>query len=196
MINLFKSFLNKKPSSSKQPLKGCHELAGKLVASIPPDTKQEFRSKLPDVITTFECFNELFKSANRIIKIFSPFVDPTFTSFIYPVKCPIRIITTTEVKRGYKGNSCLERCAIDRDLQVRYIVQKKSKMHMFQMHAKLILIDSKIGYVGSANLTDTSIHYNFELGVMVSEEKTIRELNRMFDFLFECVSVPAELVRA
>ena len=185
MIDVLRALFNREKAVQSEQTEDVAKLSDHIVVSLPPQIREEFISKLPFVVSTYEGFNNLFKRGRKIIKIFSPFVDPTFTGFVQNVKCPVKIITTCDEKRGIKGNCYLERCATDREIFVRYIVQRKSKMHMFQMHAKLILVDSNLAYIGSANLTDTSIHYNFELGVTVSDHNTICTLDKMLAVLHE-----------
>lgn len=49
------------------------------------------------------------------------------------------------------------------------------------IHAKLILIDDKTAYVGSINLSSQSMDENRELGIILSEAKSINLLNQTFD---------------
>ena len=49
----------------------------------------------------------------------------------------------------------------------------------------MILADDRAGYVGSANLTDASIHYNFELGFLLQRKEVLRSLAGIFDYLYE-----------
>ena len=88
----------------------------------------------------------------------------------------------------------LERCSLTRDLVVRYLNEQRDRALMYQMHAKLIIADGARAYVGSANLTDTSLHYNLELGLVVDEAAVVSSLERLFDYVFEQVAVPAKLL--
>lgn len=49
------------------------------------------------------------------------------------------------------------------------------------VHAKLILVDDKIAYIGSVNLSSQSMDENRELGIIFSEPKSINSLNQTFD---------------
>jgi len=165
-----------------------------IVLSLPAEIKDPVLKRLPNAKMTYNVLESLFKSATSSIKIFSPFVDPTFTNLSQIAKCPIRAITTSIESRYQKGNAVLERCALHNNLLVKYMIQKQGKNQMFQIHAKMILCDNKLAYVGSANLTDTSIHYNFELGLFVTDKPTIESLTKLFDYLFENVAVPRNLL--
>ena len=62
---------------------------------------------------------------------------------------------------------------------------------MFQLHAKMILSDREAAYIGSANFTDTSLHYNFEMGVCVRDRVAVDRLHAVFDYVFEFAARPA-----
>jgi phosphatidylserine/phosphatidylglycerophosphate/cardiolipin synthase-like enzyme len=81
-----------------------------------------------------------------------------------------------------------------RRVAVRYLNERRDRALLYQMHAKIILADLERAYVGTANLTDTSIHYNLELGLLVEDRRTVGELVRLFDILFDRVGVPARLL--
>ncbi len=49
-------------------------------------------------------------------------------------------------------------------------------------HAKTIIVDSKTGYLGSANLTKQGLNTRFELGVKLNEKQCIA-IEKMFDLL-------------
>lgn len=54
----------------------------------------------------------------------------------------------------------------------------------FATHAKTVIVDDSTCYVGSANLTDTSLSTNFEFGVVVSGE-LVSDAIAVFDEVFE-----------
>jgi phosphatidylserine/phosphatidylglycerophosphate/cardiolipin synthase-like enzyme len=62
---------------------------------------------------------------------------------------------------------------------------------MYQLHAKMILADDVMAYIGSANFTDTSLHYNFELGVLTEDRAVIARLHALFDYVFGFAARPA-----
>ncbi len=165
-----------------------------VVMSLPPTLREGILSRAPDVIDTRLAFERLFRSAERTLKIFAPYVDPTFTGLIQGVNAKIRMVTTVANGRPVKPNPVLERCSTTRDLVVRYLNEQKDRALMYQMHAKLILADEARAYVGSANLTDTSIHYNLELGLLTEEPAIVAALTKIFDHVFDQVAVPAKLL--
>ncbi len=90
-----------------------------------------------------------------------------------------------------KSSPVLERFATTRPLAVRYLHEKHATAQMFQLHAKMILADSSMAYVGSANMTDTSLHYNLELGVTLEDPELIARLHAIFDYVFDFAAKPA-----
>ena len=170
------------PEESSRPLR--------VVVSLPHEQKGAIGGRLTDALQTEDVFRELICGAQEIVKIFSPYVDPTFTGMVSEAKVPIRIVTTLREGR-LKSSPVLERCATTRPLAVRYLHEKRNGSQMFQLHAKMILSDRVAAYVGSANFTDTSLRYNLELGLYVAEREVIDELHRLFDYLFDFMAVPA-----
>ena len=47
-------------------------------------------------------------------------------------------------------------------------------------HAKVIIVDNKIAYVGSANFTTASLYKNRELGLLIQDQSTIKDLTQQF----------------
>ena len=90
-----------------------------------------------------------------------------------------------------RSSPVLERFATTRPLAVRYLHEKHAKSQMFQLHAKMILVDSSAAYIGSANFTDTSLHYNFELGLYLEDRGVLTKLHAIFDYIFDFAAKPA-----
>lgn len=173
-------------------LRGAAKAAGgRIVMSLPPAWAEAVHGFAPGVERTAAALSELFASAKRSLKIFAPYVDPTFTALAAAVRAPIRIVTTPASGRPARPNPVLERCTTTCNLAVRYLNERRDRALLFQMHAKMILADGERAYVGSANLTDTSVHYNLELGLLVEDREIVASLERVFDFFFERVGVPA-----
>lgn len=164
-------------------------IVNRLVMSVPSEFSAGLAGTSPHIMHSFETLMSLFRRARHCVKVFSPYVDPTFTSLVQAARCPVRIITTSLDGRRPRGNPVLERCASFRNVIVRYIVERRGGNHLFQMHAKMVLADASAAYIGSANLTDTSLHYNLELGVYTTERPLLLTLDRVFQFLFDRVAV-------
>ena len=169
----------------------CPELqALRLVASVPVTLRDPIRTRAPETLATAEVFRRLLDEAKSSIKIFSPYVDPAFTALAENARAPIQVVTTLRESR-MKSSPVLERFASSRPLAVRYLHERRMSAQMFQLHAKMILADGERAYLGSANLTDTSLHYNFEVGLLVEDRAIVAALERMFDYVFSFSARPA-----
>ncbi len=139
---------------------------------------------------TEEVFRTFFRRATTVIRVFSPYVDPTFTSVLSESRVPIRIVTTLR-KARIRSNPVLERCAMLHPVSVRYLHEKRKGSQMFQLHAKVLHSEGLGAYIGSANFTDTSLRYNLEVGVWVKEKEIMNGLRDLFDHVFDHVAEPA-----
>ena len=161
-----------------------------LVLSLPVQLRSPIESRARGVLSTAEVFRRMLAGARTSIKIFSPYVDPTFTGLAEAAKAPIQIVTTLRETR-MRSSPVLERFATTRPLSVRYLHEKHARSQMFQLHAKMILVDSASAYIGSANFTDTSLHYNFELGLYLEDRDVLARLHAIFDYIFDVAARPA-----
>jgi phosphatidylserine/phosphatidylglycerophosphate/cardiolipin synthase-like enzyme len=169
----------------------CPELqAPRLVASVPVTLRDPVRNRAPEALATIDVFRRLLDEAKTSIKIFSPYVDPAFTALAESARAPIQIVTTLKEGR-MKSSPVLERFASSRPLAVRYLHERRMSAQMFQLHAKMILADGERAYLGSANLTDTSLHYNFEMGLLVEDRAIVASLEKVFDYVFNFAARPA-----
>ncbi len=60
------------------------------------------------------------------------------------------------------------------------------------VHAKMILVDGQRAYVGSQNISTTSLDQNRELGIILSDPVSLARLSRVFDIDFTAAT-PQEL---
>jgi phosphatidylserine/phosphatidylglycerophosphate/cardiolipin synthase-like enzyme len=164
------------------------------VLSSPPVLRDAVAAEIPTVVGTLETLRVLFKSAKRSLKVFSPYVDASVNELLRLAHCPVRIVTTARDGRRLRGRPILERCATAQPLVVRYVTEVQGGTRIFQMHAKMVVADRTAAYLGSANLTDTSLNYNLELGLLIAQPAIVGELERIFDLVFERLSVPAQML--
>jgi cardiolipin synthase A/B len=50
------------------------------------------------------------------------------------------------------------------------------------MHAKIIVVDNKVAYVGSENISVQSLDQNRELGIIVSDPSVLNTLQTTFQY--------------
>ena len=65
-----------------------------------------------------------------------------------------------------------------------YVHQKTTNSSGYYPHAKCLLIDNDLGYLGSANFTTPGMAGHFELGVALSREN-VKTLRYIMDHLIE-----------
>jgi hypothetical protein len=160
------------------------------VVSIPSPLRGPLGTRIPGLLTSDQVFRKLLESARRSLKIFSPYVDNCFTGMAQEARVPMQIVTSLRDAKA-KSSPVLERFSTTKPLAVRYLREMQGKVQMYQLHAKMILADDVMAYIGSANFTDTSLHYNFELGVLTEDRAVIARLHAIFDYVFGFAARPA-----
>jgi cardiolipin synthase A/B len=50
------------------------------------------------------------------------------------------------------------------------------------MHAKIIVMDNKIAFVGSENISEQSLDQNRELGILVADPSALNRLQTTFQY--------------
>src|SRR5436190_10366761 len=160
------------------------------VVSPPSPLRYPLGARIPGLLVSDHVFRRLLESANKSLKIFSPYVDNSFTGMAQDARVPIQIVTSL---RDNKQKSCpvLERFSTTKPCAVRYLREVQGKVQLYQLHAKMILADDVMAYIGSANFTDTSLHYNFELGLVTEDRSVITRLHAIFDYVFGFAARPA-----
>lgn len=118
---------------------------------------------------------DLIYQAHRSIDIYAPgfgsrkFINAISNRARHGVK--INFITRPTKQRGYKR--------MFKKLQ-RYGVNIIF-MHTPTLHAKMILVDDHIAYLGSNNFTSTSFNENRELGIIICNSSLINKLEQQFN---------------
>lgn len=147
----------------------------------------------------YEEFKSLFDSAERNIKICSPFIE--WNGFKYfkntllskaHKKVKIQILGRqlnpkesnsrySDIRKIYKT---FETEGLENYLDIRnyYFLTQERKLAS-SIHAKFILIDEKKAYIGSGEIRENSFKKNLELGIILSGEK-IKDLIIIFNKIF------------
>lgn len=166
-----------------------------VVVTVPPQVRQEFELRNLSLVRTQECIAELLKGSADELLIFSPYIDACFAHMSACISpgAAVRLVTTTASERfGTKPHSALARIASSHpNFRMRYLFERNEfGGQQTQIHAKLVIADAKRAYVGSANLTETSLIHNLELGVLIEDERVVRELRRIFHDVYEHFAKP------
>jgi phosphatidylserine/phosphatidylglycerophosphate/cardiolipin synthase-like enzyme len=155
-----------------------------VVMTIPPPFSKELTSSCKYIKKTDMVFKELFSKTQNEIKIFSPYIDASIVSFFQKIKPSVKIKIIT-LPSSYSGkNSIIERMKSTKDIDVRYILEKKEGAQIYQIHGKIIISDNVKIYIGSANFKETSIYYNLETGIVSNDEGLIEKYSKIFEEIF------------
>lgn len=110
------------------------------------------------------------------------------TPYFLPHKWMIKLLRET-VKRGVKVEVIVP---IDTDI---FFLNTANRYYMSQLasygvtfhqtnkmtHAKLLLIDEELGFLGSQNIDALSFDYNIEIGVFFKNQKMLQELRKIVE---------------
>lgn len=142
----------------------------------------EYRNQF---IETTECFQQVISSAHRVLRICSPFLqkdviqEDAYPKLEYHLSeallrgVKIRILTRELVGRRYAEVSWIKELA--RSLELENSVTIVDYHHISDIgkvisstHAKMLIADSDVAYIGSAELRRNSLIANFEVGCLLS----------------------------
>jgi phosphatidylserine/phosphatidylglycerophosphate/cardiolipin synthase-like enzyme len=185
---------NKAVDAARQP----EPTETSLVATLPPDADPVARQA---VDRTDLQLQTLLNRADDIARIAAPYFDPDERVFEAIVALPERGVETRVLTREVRPphGDPDTRAAIDRlrqnmsasarDLfEVRDLYEKGPGGQEEAIHAKAVIVDESRCYLGSANLIQTALTSNFELGVLL-EGPAVEDVVKVFDAMF-CRAVP------
>ncbi|GAA0515649.1 phospholipase D-like domain-containing protein [Halorubrum aquaticum] len=177
--------------------------AVEFVATLPggfEPTSQPVRS-IPDIASTIR--NQVF-DADSSVRIANPYFDPSLELVSDLASLPRRGVETQLLTRETADEDGDTRTTLNKmwdlideehrdNFEVRdlYRWDESQGSQAFATHAKIVIVDDRVCYVGSANLTDTSLSTNFEFGVVV-EGNIVKDAATVFDEVFE-YSYPVDL---
>jgi cardiolipin synthase/putative cardiolipin synthase len=163
---------------------------------------QDAHFKKTNVGLLYPALKRLILGAQKELAIVSPFFDPFGTlqltdDLIAAAKrgVQIRIVTRTEESMDENVTTtssiklltdAFSAAGVEHLLQVRsyHKTNEETFKQIFSVHAKLLISDDVSGYVGSANITSTSLYSNFEAGVILRGEQ-VKVLLQLFENLWQ-----------
>jgi len=155
-----------------------------LVLVYPRSHKLIPREKLEELsgigIYFHELLGELFRSAREEILIASPYIEQAILPFIEQVDKNVKIKIITNEK-----SALLERLTKRENIEVFLLQKKEETRQLYQLHSKFLCVDGKYCIVGSMNLNERSMYYNFETGIFVEDENLGEHLKRLFEIMKE-----------
>lgn len=155
-----------------------------VVMTLPNKLKDTMIEEFGYIKETNKTFKSMLKEANQEIKILSPYIDASIVSLLSGVKNNVNINIITTATKYTKTNPILERLkSLNKRIDIKYLNEFQGETQMFQLHAKIILIDSSKIYLGSANLKETSLFHNLESGIVLHEKILISKYGEIFNRL-------------
>lgn len=122
----------------------------------------------------------LFMRTQKNLIISSPYVTHEGTEFILTNLSPqaktqakLRILTDLSPMNICQGST--DPAALK---SLTFSVSEFSLLHLPKLHAKVYVADNNCAIVTSANLTAGGLHRNYEYGVKISNQSTVREIAR------------------
>lgn len=172
-----------------------------LASTLPPPIEGELPTEVEPLAGDLR---RLFLDANSSVRIASPYFDPS-PSVIGDIAALVnrgvrtKVLTRETESADENLRLTLNRLYEEIDasnhdyLRVRDLYDRNDQtgQQNYATHAKIAIKDRKVCYVGSANLTDTSLSTNFELGVLLRGTSVTTAIET-FDTVFE-FSRPVEL---
>jgi phosphatidylserine/phosphatidylglycerophosphate/cardiolipin synthase-like enzyme len=166
------------------------ELVGTL-----PEIVSELPSDVVDVLSFDLEVRDVLLEASESVRLANPYFDPGEEVIEDIASLPSRGVRTEILTRETDEPSEKLRNALNnmyqtvnpesrRNLDVRNLYARdEDRRQLYATHAKVLVVDDKLCYLGSANLTRHSLANNFELGVLL-RGPTVRKVSAVFDAVF------------
>ena len=158
--------------------------------------KEKFQQRNIPYMMLKETFIKIFQSAKQEIRICSPFMEykgikPFLDILLQQAQRGIKIkIVSRELTQSYRRNQIRKiiREFSDKKLSKQLFIKNYhysvDKIHIdSSIHAKFIIADEKVAYIGSGELRENSFEKNLELGVLLQGED-VKYLVYIFDSIF------------
>jgi phosphatidylserine/phosphatidylglycerophosphate/cardiolipin synthase-like enzyme len=163
-----------------------------LVATLPSIF---FEEEIPEVYSIYPSIKRVIINTKKQLWIVNPFFDSFGIEYLIPPLCSvaerevnIKIITRNILDEEtddklYETVAKLVNKLDERNLlnllEIRSFFKRNESTgkQEYALHSKVILSDKTSCYLGSANVTETSLKYNFELGVIIQGPKVSKVLD-------------------
>lgn len=183
------------PPPPKQLLSS--ESAYRLVATLPP---LKANLSLPQVDRMHDAFEKIIRTAKETLRISSPYIElgglnQLLDSFELAAAKGVKLRLLIRLDKRPNKTDIGQIKAI---LKLYDMFKKKLTVRSFAkslkgkwpykwggVHAKLLIADYSIAYLGSGELRDHALSRNFEIGIVTDELDTISTLARLFDAVWD-----------
>jgi hypothetical protein len=141
-----------------------------LVATLPPHLRGQLNP--PPIRQTAGAFLELMDAARSEIIMAAPFVDAHAVEFIsasivIAVRRGVAVRVVTSSGQAMPFVEVVKKLPIDSSGNLR-VTEILTDLSQLGSHAKVLIIDRDVAYVGSANITGAGLGRHVEIGVILS----------------------------
>lgn len=165
-----------------------------IVANIPGlGLGHDFGQKCLDMLSAFLA---ILKAARHVLRICSPFADQPTLSMLVPhfrglaaSGVEVRFLTRPERFHALKPVlseiwEAYKRTGLEEMFQCRVFAQSVGGLLIAGLHAKMVIADSDLAYVGSGEFRRHSLMSNFEVGLLVRKHG-VGNLASIFDLIWD-----------
>jgi hypothetical protein len=150
------------------------------VATLPSQLRDLLRP--PSMRQTAGVLLELIDGSREEVQLAAPFVDPHAVGFLMGSlvaagRRGVDVTVMTSAGQGSWFGELTTRWRVDPHARLR-IVEVRTDLSPLGSHAKVLVVDKKRGYVGSANLTAAGLGRHIEIGVELAGSQ-VAELTRI-----------------
>jgi phosphatidylserine/phosphatidylglycerophosphate/cardiolipin synthase-like enzyme len=153
-----------------------------LVATLPSELRALLRP--PPLRQTAGVLLDLIDRATKEIRLAVPFVDPDAVAFLADsllgaARRSVDVTVITSLGQSVHFAELGRRWSVDHEACGRLrVAEVQTHLSSLGSHAKVVVIDSQRGYVGSANLTAAGLGRHVEIGVELAGPQ-VAELARV-----------------
>ncbi len=164
-----------------------------IVANIPGlGLGQALGQRCLDMLSAFLT---IVKQARHVLRICSPFADQPTLSMLVPhfrglaaSSVEVRFLTRPERFHSLKPvlseiREAYKRAGLEEKFQCRVFAQSVGGLLIAGLHAKMVIADNELAYVGSGEFRRHSLMGNFEVGLLVRKE-AVGNLASIFDLIW------------
>lgn len=201
IIEKDKNFINFKIRLKKSPkLNEVNKNKFKIVVSLPKMNEIGLNNiiKRNNFLELKEAFKKVIRSTKKELRIISPYIQgdilskdtfPELKNILTELlrnDVSIKLMTREINKKNAKEIKWLLDIANEVDPElleiVDYYISKKNRLYS-STHAKIIISDKKIAYLGSGELRKNSLKSNLEIGSLI-EGDVVTGLCEIFDYIY------------
>jgi len=128
-----------------------------------------------------EAISDILGSAKREVLVCSPYLDQVVLPLMskVPNQATVRILTQES-----EAPMLTRLVSLNPRIKIRSVKERSGGVQLYQVHAKFVCVDRRSVVVMSANINERSLYYNFELGILVEDDRVAHDVAQIFDSVY------------